>query len=45
MICEPHGMMNDDGKCPYCRIAELEAQLASAELKAFAQEKPRWITT
>jgi|AACY02.14.fsa_nt_gi hypothetical protein len=33
MICEPHGMMNDDGKCPYCRIAELEAA-AQAYLKA-----------
>ena len=26
MICKPHGMMNDDGKCPWCRIAELEAE-------------------
>ena len=28
MICKPHGMMNDDGTCPYCSIFELEQQLA-----------------
>ena len=24
-ICKPHGMMNDDGTCPYCLIYELQA--------------------
>ena len=35
MMCKPHGMMNDNGTCPYCRIAELEAE--NANLREAAQ--------
>ena len=38
MICQDHAMMQDSGGCAYCRIAELNVQVAELESKLTATE-------